>query len=97
MLQGSQPEGDLGPQGSWSLLGMRWQMWGEGSCLDLHPVLTRNLFLLVHSFRVSGLTDLSLPNLGLLTGQGQGHGHGSHQDSLENGEGLAIIPINGFW
>ena len=60
MLQGSQPEGDLGPQGSWSLLGMGWQMWGEGSCLDLHPVLTRNLFLLVHSFRVSDFLHQSV-------------------------------------
>ena len=53
MLKGSQPEGDLGPQGSWSPLGMAFQMWTEGSCLDLPPGLTRNLFLLVHSFRVS--------------------------------------------
>ena len=30
MLQGSQPEGDLGPQGSWSPLGMggRCEGWG---------------------------------------------------------------------
>ena len=30
-------------------------MWRVGSCLELHPVLTRNLFLLVHSFRASDL------------------------------------------
>ena len=60
MLKGSQPEGDLGPQGSWSPLGMAFQMWTEGSCLDLPPGLTRNLFLLVHSFRVSDFVHQSV-------------------------------------
>lgn len=45
--------GELGPQDSWSPPQMECQMRRDGSCLDCHPVLTRNLFLLVHSLRVS--------------------------------------------
>ena len=46
--------GELGPQDSWSPPQMECQMGRDGPCLDCHPVLTRNLFLLVHSLRVSG-------------------------------------------
>ena len=97
MLQRSLPEDDLGPKFLWWLSLGVVHVGREWSSLDPCPVSQVISSIVVHSFRVSGLTDLSLPNLGLLTGQGQGHGHGSHQDSLENGEGLAIIPINGFW
>lgn len=45
--------GELGPQDSWSPPQMECQMRRDGSCLDCHPVLTRNLFLLVHSLRIS--------------------------------------------
>ena len=34
MLQGSQPEGDLGPQGSWSPLGMGGRCGGWGLVLS---------------------------------------------------------------
>lgn len=46
--------GERGPQDSWSPPQMECQMGRDGPCLDRHPVLTRNLFLLIHSLRVSG-------------------------------------------
>lgn len=98
MLQRSPPEDDLGPKFLWWPSLGAVQVGREWSSLDPCPVPQVISSIVVHSFRVSGLNDLGLPNLSLLTGQGQGQGHlGSCQGSPENGEELAITPINGFW